>query len=504
MTRSDASHQQAQWNGRRVVIAGLGVTGQSVARALAPFGTSLVAVAEQEPRQADVAVMAELGVEVRWGENETAVVPRVAGELADIIITSPGWSPATRMMHDAVRQRVPVWGDVELAWRLRPATNPAPWLAVTGTNGKTTTVKMLASMIGASGLTCVAAGNVGTPLIDVVLSPEPVDAIAVELSSFQLHWTNSFSPLSSVVLNVAPDHLDWHGGAEGYAADKAKIYERVKRACVYNVADPQTRAMVEDADVCEGARAIGFGLGTPRVGELGLVEDILVDRAFHPEHQHSGVELATLADFSPALRGGAGQTVAPHLIEDALAAAALARSLEVPASAIRHGLREFLPDGHRNALVRVVDGVCYVNDSKATNTHAAHASLQPLAHGSVVWIAGGLAKGASYDALVAATADRLRAIVLIGIDRTPLRGALSRHAPAIPVIEIEPGDTGGVTNASAHALMERAVAQARSLAHAGDTVLLAPASASMDQFDSYTHRGQVFESAVAALVPSRE
>ena len=234
------------------------------------------------------------------------------------------------------------------AWRLRdagPEGPPTPWLAVTGTNGKTTTVQMLDAILRAAGLRSVAAGNVGLPLVEAVMDPTPYDVFAVELSSFQLHYTDSMSAEAAAVLNLAEDHLDWYAGPSGpadYAADKGRIYHRAQKACVYNAADPETERLVREADVEEGARAIGFTLGMPGVGMVGVVDQILVDRAFIAERQSSAAELCTIDDLpSPA----------PHVVANALAAAALARAHGVPQAAVRDGLRGFRFDGHRIALV---------------------------------------------------------------------------------------------------------------------------------------------------------
>jgi UDP-N-acetylmuramoylalanine--D-glutamate ligase len=318
------------------------------------------------------------------------------------------------------------------------------------------------------------------------MDPAPYDVFAVELSSFQLHYTDSLSAEASAVLNVAEDHLDWYDGPAGmadYAADKGRIYQRVQRACVYNVADPETERLVREAEVAEGARAIGFTLGMPGVGMVGVVDGILVDRAFIVERQSSAAELCTVDDLpSPA----------PHVVANALAAAALARAHGVPQAAVRDALRGFRFDNHRIADVAMVDGVRYVDDSKATNPHAARSSL--LAYDSVVWIAGGLAKGAHFDDLVVSTRDRLSAAVLLGRDRDVVADALARHAPDVPVIAVDADETG-----NGHAAMERAVVAARDRAQPGDTVLLAPGCASMDMFTSYADRGDAFVAAVRRL-----
>jgi len=470
-----------EWKGLRVTVAGLGVSGPPAARVLRALGAEVTVVdgGSGERQRAQAAELRELGATVRLGHGET--LP----EGTELVVTSPGWRPDSPLLVAAQAAGVPVWGDVELAWRLRrphPATGePAPWLAVTGTNGKTTTVQMLASILTAAGLRTAAVGNVGVPVLDAVLAEQPYDVLAVELSSYQLHWAPSLRPHSAVVLNLAPDHLDWHGSMAAYAADKGRIYQGNRVACVYNAADPETERLVREADVEEGCRAVGFTLGAPAVSQLGVVDDLLVDRAFVADRQRAAAELASVADVHPP---------APHNIADALAAAALARAYGVEPRAVRDGLRAFRPDAHRVAHVVDAAGVSYVDDSKATNTHAAAASLAAFAH--VVWIAGGLAKGAEFDDLVRQAAPRLRAAVLIGADRALIREALARHAPDIPVVE----PAGDQTGAPAMAAVVRAAAE---LARPGDTVLLAPACASMDMFTNYGERGDLFAAAARAL-----
>ncbi|MCK0116610.1 UDP-N-acetylmuramoyl-L-alanine--D-glutamate ligase [Isoptericola sp. S6320L] len=469
--------RQLTVDGARAVVAGLGVTGRAVVDALAGRAASVVTV-DARAEDADVS-------------GTDAADPVVAARLvadADVVVVSPGWPPSAALLAAARAADVPVWSEVELAWRLRAG---APWLAVTGTNGKTTTVRMLASILTAAGLRTAAVGNVGTPVLAAAQDPS-LDVLAVELSSFQLHHTVSMAVQAGAVLNVATDHLDWHGSLDAYAAAKGRIYRGAQVACVYNVADPRTEQLVRDADVAEGALAVGFTLGAPGPGQLGVVEGVLVDRAFHApadarDRLRTAAELGTLDDL--AHLGPAGAP--PHVVADALAAAALARAHGVAAHAVRDGLRAFRPDAHRAAVVRHVDGVAYVDDSKATNAHAAAAALAACAPGTAVWVAGGLAKGASFDDLVASRADRLRAAVVVGTDPTPWTDALARHAPEIPVVVVDPGDTGTV--------MRRAVGAARELAGPGDTVLLAPAGASMDQFSSYAERGDAFTTAVQDL-----
>jgi UDP-N-acetylmuramoylalanine--D-glutamate ligase len=473
------------WEGVRAVVAGFGVSGFAAADNLTHLGASVTALAEGA-RNAEELEKAELleilGARVLLHEGATATLP----DDVDLVVTSPGFRPDAPLLVQAHERGVPVWGEVELAWRLRDPAHDTPWLCVTGTNGKTTTVQMLDAILRAAGLRSRAVGNVGTPIVEAVMDPEPYDVLAVELSSFQLHYTHSMSPQAAAVLNVAEDHLDWYTGPSGmddYVADKGRIYERTQLACVYNVADPVTERLVREADVVEGARAVGFTLGMPSVGMVGLVEDILADRAFVQQRDSSAAELCTVGDLA---------SDAPHFVQNALAAAALARAHGVSQVAVRDGLRGFRPDGHRIALVAERDGIRWVDDSKATNPHAAQSSL--LAYDPVVWVAGGLAKGARFDDLVRAARDRLRGVVLIGRDRQVIAEALSRHAPDVRVIAVDGGETG--TQDDGRALMGRVVDAAAGLAGAGDTVLLAPGCASMDQFTSYAARGDAFAAAV--------
>ena len=298
------THRDADWAGLRVVVTGLGISGFAAADALLERGASVIVVDAGNGSMAQserAKILGILEADVRLGPEHTTALPQFAADgtpaegtlaegalvAADLVVTSPGWRPDAPVLAAAARDGIPIWGEVELAWRMRPATGAAPWLTITGTNGKTTTVQMLESILTAAGLRTIAAGNVGTPILEAIMDPEPYDVIAVELSSFQLHWSDSISAHASCVLNVAPDHLDWHGSADAYAAAKAKIFEHTQVACVYNHDDVATEAMVENADVVEGCRAVGFTTVTPAVSMLGVVEGLLVDRAFIEERRDS-------------------------------------------------------------------------------------------------------------------------------------------------------------------------------------------------------------------------
>ncbi|MEV7970872.1 UDP-N-acetylmuramoyl-L-alanine--D-glutamate ligase [Sphaerisporangium sp. NPDC088356] len=451
-----------------ICVAGLGVSGMAAARSLAHSGGHVIVVetGDGERQRAAAAELAALGVEVRFGGG---LPPEAA-----MVVTSPGWRPDHPLLVEAAARGVEVIGEVELAWRRRPE-GAAPWLALTGTNGKTTAVRMLTAMLRAAGHDAAAVGNVGTPIVEAV--EQPYDVLAVELSSFQLHWSASLAPRAAAILNVADDHLDWHGSMEEYARTKGRVFERAE-VVVHNADDPWSARLA--APYAAGpARVAGFTLGVPARGQLGVVEDLLVDRAFVEDPVGGAEELATLADVRP---------FAPHNVANALAAAALARAHGVPADAVRRGLLDYVPDPHRIAHVARIAEVDYVDDSKATNPHAAAASL--ASYSTIVWIAGGLLKGADVDDLVRRAAGRLRGAVLLGADRARIRQALARHAANVPVVEVEGQDTG---------VMDRVVTEAARLASPGDTVLLAPAGASLDMFANYGARGEAFARAVHRL-----
>jgi UDP-N-acetylmuramoylalanine--D-glutamate ligase len=347
---------------------------------------------------------------------------------------------------------------------------------VTGTNGKTTTTSMLHAMLVAAGRRALLCGNIGDPVLDVL--DQPAELLAVELSSFQLHWAPSLRPEAGAVLNVAEDHLDWHQTMDAYARDKARVLDG--RVAVVGLDDPVAAGLLSTA---AAPVQVGFRLGEPAPGELGVRDGVLVDNAFGND-----VRLAEAAAIPVA---------GPVGVLNALAAAALARAVDVPAEAIAEALSAFQVGRHRAEVIDVIDGVTYVDDSKATNPHAAQASI--TAYPRVVWIAGGLLKGASVDELVATVANRLVGAVLIGRDRRLIADALSRHAPDVPVVELVTGEDSGVQGANVTQLMAAVVDAARGIARPGDTVLLAPAGASFDQFSGYGQRGDAFASAVSAL-----
>lgn len=474
----------SDWSGIRVVVLGSGVTGFAAADTLAELGCRVL-VAATEVDDATAEIFRVIGVGVAVGDIDRAVPAEVFDFDPDLVIVSPGFSPSHPAVAWANAARCAVWGDIELAWRVRDKVEPpAEWIVVTGTNGKTTTVQLTAAMLVAGGVRAAPCGNVGISVLDAVRDPSGFDVLVVELSSFQLHYLGEISPWASVCLNIADDHIDWHGSSEAYRDAKGKVYENTKIACVFNRDDDATRELVEKADVVEGCRAIGFGLGIPGPSDVGVVGDVVCDRAFIEDRQRAAVEIVTIPELVPV---GLGSR---HMLANALAACALARSFGVSVEAVRAALLDFRPDHHRTELVAVRGGIRWVDDSKATNAHAARASLESFE--SMVWIVGGLFKGTSIDDLVAAAAPRLRAAVVIGSDRVGVVESLARHAPELPVFEVVTPDTKEV--------MPAAVRFAASIAVDGDTVLLAPAAASMDQFRNYSERGALFASAVRDLV----
>lgn len=475
----------ADWSSLKVAVLGLGVTGFAAADTLVELGAEvLVVTASATSERADLVDV--IGATLVVHPDSAQVPDELVAFEPELVVVSPGYAPDHSLVTWAASQGIPIWGDIELAWRVRDKISPpAEWISITGTNGKTTTTQLTAHLLAAAGHRAVAVGNIGIPVLDAVRDPTGFDVLVVELSSFQLHWVartgpGALAPLASVCLNLAEDHYDWHGSPEAYAAAKATVYANTKVACVYNLADEATRQMVEEAEVQEGCRAIGFGLGSPGLSDLGMVGDIIVDRAFLNDRHSTALELTTHGELAEV------GLAAPHMVANVLAASALARAYGVEAGALRSGLATFRPDHHRIETVAVDNGIIWVDDSKATNPHAANAAL--AAFGSVVWIVGGLLKGVDIGSLVSSHASRLMAAIVIGSDRSEVVAAFARHAPDVPVFEVVAAETENV--------MPEAVRLAAAVVKVGDAVLLAPAAASMDQFTDYADRGARFASAV--------
>ncbi|MDP1720191.1 MAG: UDP-N-acetylmuramoyl-L-alanine--D-glutamate ligase [Candidatus Nanopelagicaceae bacterium] len=450
----------------RVLVIGAGVTGSSVAQVLHGLGSEVRIFDDNQRVNAD--------------ERFISLESALAGGWSFAVV-SPGWRRDHPLIARLMSQGTRVLSEIDLAWLLRCELQPSQtWLAVTGTNGKTTTVEMATAMLLAGGLKAKACGNVGETVIEAVINGDRMDYLVLELSSFQLQWSELPEFKSVAILNIADDHTDWHGSFENYVAAKMRILDKADLA-ILNGDDSK---IVEGVGKWEG-RKVFFSLNAPKPGELGVVENLLVDRSFVLDTNEAEL-IAQLDEVHPC---------APHSISNTLAAAGLARSVGVSHQVIRQTVHNFLPGRHRIETVMESDGITWVNDSKATNPHAAAASL--ASYPSIVWIAGGLAKGASMNELVKRSVGHIKAVILIGQDRELIANALMEEAPGIPYLRIDKDPTEGET------LMEHVVIEAKKIAKAGDAVLLAPACASMDQFISYADRGDQFTAAVKKLVGSK-
>jgi len=448
-----------------VLVAGARVAGTACAEVLLDLGRAVLVYdrTDSERLQSLAARGATCVVADRFD-------PALLDGIGQVVL-SPGFPPHHPIAEAARAAGIETYSEPELAWRLR-GPGAARWLAVTGTNGKTTTTTMLAAMLKAGGLRSAALGNIGVPLVHAANGP--YDVLAVELSSYQLHWSSELAPTAGAVLNLAPDHLDWHGGFDSYSEAKAAVWRGGK--AVVNLDDPSVVALAKHAE----ADCLGFTLNQPEAGQLGVALGFLVD--FTGDEP---VQICSVDDVRPA---------GWHNVANALAAAALARQVGVSHEDIAAAIRAYVPEPHRNVTVLTVPtkdgaGIAWVDDSKATNPHAAAAAL--AAYDSIVWVAGGQLKGVDVDDLAARYAPKMRGAVLIGQDRALIADALARHAPDLPVVVLDGGDD---------AVMTEVAARAAGFAQPGDTVLLSPAAASYDMFTSYAHRGDAFAAAARILL----
>jgi UDP-N-acetylmuramoylalanine--D-glutamate ligase len=453
---------------QRIVVAGAGVTGLAVAHELAKRGATVIF--------ADDKVTEVEGYSVRKPDEFSE------GDF-DALMVSPGWREDQPLVALSRKSGKAILNEVDFAWSVKNEINPAQkWLALTGTNGKTTTVEMVAHILKSSGVNATACGNVGTTVIESVLNPNKFDYLVLELSSFQLHWLQDAQFVSAAILNIADDHVDWHGSFDSYAEAKISILDKSTTAILNG----------DDGEVVGRTshwlgRKIFYSLDTPGPGELGVVEELLVDRAFVADVQEAAL-IAELPEIIPTV---------PHHISNSLAAAGLASTIGVSREDIRAALKTFKPGKHRIELVAEHKGIKWIDDSKATNPHAAAASI--LSNFSVIWIAGGLAKGAAMQPLVDRTWSRMKAVILIGEDRGLIRDALAATAPDLPIYEVNIPE-GYAKGSEGNAFMEAIVETAKNVATEGDVVLLAPACASMDQFKSYSDRGERFARAIKEVV----
>lgn len=453
------------------LVLGAGITGLSVARTLAAMGAEIFIFDEKESVENE---FPQIGMQELGGNDWAAAV------------VSPGWRPDHLAIAQLRNNDIKLLNEIDIAWEIRSQLIPnQKWIAITGTNGKTSTVELTESIFKSAGLNAFACGNVGTPVIDAVTSENKYDYLVLELSSFQLHWAESAEFVAASILNIAPDHIDWHGSMQAYAQAKLDLLSRSVTA-ILNGDDPE---VVGGSAHWQG-RKIFYTLQTPKPGEIGLVEDLLVDRAFVADPNEAEM-ICELSEVKPT---------APHTVSNSLAAAGLARSIGVSHEVIRDAIKNFRPGRHRIELILESDEIRWIDDSKATNPHAAKASI--LSELSVVWIAGGLAKGADMRDLISDVGSRLRAVVLIGTDRELIATEMVEKFPNVPIVRVDP-KPGHDRLATDNEFMNRVVMEAANLAKAGDAVMLAPACASMDQFKSYGDRGDRFATSVREMMDKK-
>ena len=448
----------------RVLVVGLAATGASVVSYTRAAGHD-VTVLDDAPGTGDAyaarvaQARADGAVVLERPDGDDAVARARA---ADLVVPSPGVHPDHPALVAAHAVGVPVRSEIDLAAaRLRARPDAPRLVAVTGTNGKTTVTTLIDAMLRAAGIASTAAGNIGRPLLDA--AGDDVDVVVAEVSSFQLAFTtDAFAPHVAVLLNVAEDHLDWHGSVEAYAQAKAELFRHqgADDLLVVNRDDPVTVQLAAHAP----GRVVRFGTGAPGPGDYGVIGTELVGPV--------GV-LAT----RPA-------TAAPHDVANALAAAAAALAVGADVDAVAGALAGFAGLAHRVQLVGERAGVRYYDDSKATNPHATAGALAWFEH--AVLIAGGRNKGLDLGGL-RVHAPQLRAVVAIGEAAGEVEAAFSG---AVPVVRA--------------GSMHDAVRAAAVLAQAGDAVLLSPACASFDWYESYAARGDDFTREVVALLDDPE
>jgi len=462
-------NRASDWSQVRVCVVGAGVAGVGAAVSLAKLGAQVEVIdnAETLTNSDSIDDLANYEVAVRLGHETWP------GASPELLVVSPGVKPSAEVIDRAKQARVPIWGELELAWRLR-IDEETPWLLVSGTNGKTTTTLMTEAMANFGNKRARAIGNIGVSAVAAVMTTAQPDTYVVEAAAAQMVFADSIEPFASAIINFAPDHLDYFGDLTRYQQAKSRVFNKTTRAAIYNLEEPITKRMLDSSNIGEGVQRVGISLARPKAGELGVVDGWLIDRAFDDE-----TPLAQVDEVKPAAR---------HNVLNALFAAALVRAAGFSPEAVANGLRNFEPAKHRIALVTQMDGVTYIDDSKATNAHAAETSIK--SYSNVVWIAGGLAKGQDFSGLVQEVRTRLRGVVLLGRDQGEIASALERHAPGVPVIS--------VSNRAPESMREVAK-HAKEMARSGDVVLLAPACASWDMYRDYQHRGDCFAEAVLSL-----
>ncbi len=438
--------------GAKCILFGAGVTGAPTLDYLKSKGATVISVDEKV--QGD-------------GIKHTLEKKDLVG--VGLAIVSPGWRvdhPLISLVREAGIEMI---SEIDLAWKVKQQICPNQrWIALTGTNGKTTTVQMLESMLIESGINAKACGNLGYTAIEAVVNSR-ADILALELSSFQLEWSNLAHFEAGAILNIAEDHIDWHQSFENYLAAKLKISQLADLVILNK----------DDQHLAKNGKTLSkpitwISLQVPSKGEIGLVENLIVDRAFIKDDAEA---LFEISDVTPSVG---------HNVSNAMAAATLARSVGAKSDAIANALRNFKLDHHRLEVVHKSGGITFINDSKATNPHAAIAALYSQMES--IWIAGGLAKGAAMDELAQRCKNRIKAAILIGSDAPIIKEALLKQAPNLAIYTTD-------LNLKGMDVMRSVMSIVKEIAVSGDVVLLAPACASMDQFKNYADRGESFTAA---------
>ena len=439
----------------RYLIAGAGVSGRGTANLLTKAGLPFDIV-DDDPAKTDTL----RSTEISFADYDT-------------VVTSPGWRPDSPLLVAAKDAGCEVIGDVELCYRLDKQGvfgPPRDWLVVTGTNGKTTTTGMLAAIMQEAahytGKNAVACGNIGVAVGDALINEERADVLVAELSSFQLHWSEDLTPDAAVLLNLADDHIDWHGSFDAYAQAKAKVFKA--STAVAGIDDEHVREYAS-------AHALGFTVNEPKPGQVGIIDGHIVS--------HIGdtpVRITSLEGIEPPGRAG---------VLDALAATAIAVTRGVTPEQIDRALHAYTVAGHRGAVVHSDNGIDWIDNSKATNPHAADSALKGTTS-KIVWVAGGQLKGADVTDLIKAHGAKFRAVALLGIDAPLIKQAVDAYAPEVPTFLTDSTDPVEAMN--------QVVDFAAAHAQPGDSVILAPAAASLDMYTGMAQRGNLFADAARA------
>ena len=447
--------------GKRVAVIGAARSGIAVSRLLVAHGASVLLSEKRSMLASEVAILRELGVNVETGGHTQRTLA------SDFIVVSPGVPTDTALVRQALHQNIPVYSELEVAsWFCK-----AKVVAITGTNGKSTTCTLLHTILNKAGHETSLAGNIGDPLSNHVTTASENGVIVLEVSSFQLDHIESFRPAVSVLLNITPDHLDRYGGSfENYAQAKFRLLENQREGdtVVYNHDDALVRRQARHAARAHTLRTVGFSFYATLTNGVFIENDTVVQR--------EDGRATSILDMRDPAYGGRGR------VRNCLAAIAAARALEIDSEVVRESLQRFQGLAHRMEFVRDLDGVRYINDSKATNVNALWYALETMDR-KVVLLAGGRDKGNDYSKVVPLVEDKVDAVVGFGEGGAALAKELGRYARDVRVVST----------------LEDAMEAAKPLARPGTVVLLSPACSSLDQFEDYTHRGNAFKSIVKTL-----